>query len=1083
MNMIGFSQGRYRLLLAALLAIGLSAPIAANDAGSRTPRVDLGAISSAKQFDRFIVKYRAGSPEARSTAQLSKSLDLAAIRTREQIQKTASAGSAAAQSWLLDHLRRMSLGADVVKTTKKLDRMQAILLMRQIAANANVEYVEIDQTLHAVLTPNDTEYSNQWSVVDADAGIRADKAWDLGSGAGVVVAVIDTGITNHSDLNANVLPGYDFITDVASANDGNGRDADASDPGDSDGVDASSWHGTHVAGTIAAIANNAKGVAGVAFNAKVVPVRVLGIGGGAGSDIADAIIWASGGAVAGVPANANPAEVINLSLGGGGGCSTTYQNAINAAVGNGAVVVVAAGNESIDTANGSLASCNNVIVAGSNTSTSARSSFSNYGAKVDVSAPGSSIISTINTGVSSPAAEGYAYYSGTSMATPHVAAAAALVQARRVAQGFAPYAPADVETQLKKTAYPMKLGCVGVSGAGIIDARTLLDVSGNAFRLLANGVAAGSLSASTGDDLNFAMVALDGATGLNFASSGGSGNVDLYVRFGTPPTTAVYDCRSNAAGNVEGCNIASALSGTYYAMLHATSAFSAVSLTGSGSGNLKPLPDFNVNSSGLTANFTDTSTDPDGSVASRKWNFGDSTISTVANPTKNYAMAGAYMVQLSSTDNSGATRCTLREVAVNPLPVALSNGVTVTGLAAKIGGELRYTLAVPAGASGLSFITGSGSGDADLYVKFGSPPTLSSYDCASFSPTTAETCNIANAQVGTYYVLVHAFSDISGVTLRGSFNGGTGNVAPSANFTFSTNGLTANFTDTSTDSDGSIASRSWNFGDGGTSTATNPSKTYASAGTYTVQLTVTDNGGLTGTVSKSVTVSTAPAVSLSIADVSVTEGNSGTKLATFRVRLSAAAGVPVTYNIATANGTATAGSDYVAKSLSGQSIAAGSLTKTFTVTINGDTTIEANETFTVTVSNVIGASVSDGQAIGTITNEDCICLSIANVTIAEGNSGSKQAVFTVILSRAAAGNVSYNIATANSTALTTDNDYVASSLTGQSIPAGQLSKTFNVTINGDTKVETNERFKVNISNVVGATVSDAQALGTIANDD
>lgn len=170
--------------------------------------------------------------------------------------------------------------------------------------------------------------------------MRAPAAWDVSSGEGVVVAVLDTGYTDHPDLVGNVVPGYDFISyygqttdeglypDVAG--DGDGRDADAHDPGDwTDSsmnawcgrVSSSSWHGTHVAGTVAAVANNAQDIAGLAYGAKVQPVRVLGHCGGVTSDIADGIIWASGGHVEGVPDNENPAEVLNLSLGGAGSCA------------------------------------------------------------------------------------------------------------------------------------------------------------------------------------------------------------------------------------------------------------------------------------------------------------------------------------------------------------------------------------------------------------------------------------------------------------------------------------------------------------------------------------------------------------------------------------------------------------------------------------------------------------------------------------------------------------------------------------------------------------------------------------------
>jgi Zn-dependent metalloprotease/PKD repeat protein len=186
---------------------------------------------------------------------------------------------------------------------------------------------------------------------------------------------------------------------------------------------------------------------------------------------------------------------------------------------------------------------------------------------------------------------------------------------------------------------------------------------------------------------------------------------------------------------------------------------------------------------------------------------------------------------------------------------ALSNGVAVTGISAATGGYVKFTLAVPAGASNLKFVMSGGTGDADMYVKFGSAPTDTSYDCRPYVSGNAETCTIATAQAGTYYVNIKGYSAFSGVSLTGSYSTGSTNTAPVANFTYTTSGLTANFTDTSTDAQNNITSRSWNFGDGTTSTATNPSHTYTSAGTRTVTETVTDAGGLSSTKSVSVTVS------------------------------------------------------------------------------------------------------------------------------------------------------------------------------------------------------------------------------------
>ncbi len=225
--------------------------------------------------------------------------------------------------------------------------------------------------------------------------------------------------------------------------------------------------------------------------------------------------------------------------------------------------------------------------------------------------------------------------------------------------------------------------------------------------------------------------------------------------------------------------------------------------------------------------------------------------------------------------------------------------------------------------------------------------------------------------------------------------------------------------------------------------------------------------------------------SLSVADVSIIEGNSGSSLATFTVTLSQATSVDVTFNVFTSNNTAAAGSDYVALSLSGQSIAAGQTSKTFAVTINGDTTVEADESYFFNVSSVANATVARGQAIGTIVNDDSAVLptlSINDVTVTEGNSGTSLATFTVSLSSLSASAVSFDIATANGTAAA-GSDFVAIALTGQSIPAGQASKSFNITINGDTTVEPDETFSVNLSNPVNATISKAQGIGTILNDD
>ncbi len=225
---------------------------------------------------------------------------------------------------------------------------------------------------------------------------------------------------------------------------------------------------------------------------------------------------------------------------------------------------------------------------------------------------------------------------------------------------------------------------------------------------------------------------------------------------------------------------------------------------------------------------------------------------------------------------------------------------------------------------------------------------------------------------------------------------------------------------------------------------------------------------------------------LSINDVTVAEGNSGTVTAAFTVSLSAPAqGTDVTFDIATADGTATTvNSDYVAKSLTNQVIPAGQTTYTFSVTINGDTNVEPDETFFVNVSNLVGANGTDSQGQGTIQNDDVPSLSINDVPLNEGNSGTTTFSFTVSLSSPApAGGVTFDIATQDGTATVAENDYVAKSLTSQTIPAGQSTYVFDVAVNGDLNIESNETFFVNVTSISGATAGDTQGQGTIVNDD
>ena len=430
------------------------------------------------QTDRLIVKYRDAADNSkgpRVARAMSAARQALIDRAGQQHGATMRA------------LRATATGADVLQLNRRMGLDEARQLAAELMArDPDVEYAEPDRIMVPLATPNDPMYSQQWDLFEAAGGLRLPAAWDRSTGAGVNVAVIDTGYRPHADLAGQILPGYDFITSTTIANDGNGRDADASDPGDwtpagscSAGIPAadktSSWHGTHVAGTIAARTNNGVGVAGVAWNAKIVPARVLGRCGGYTSDIADAMVWASGGSVTGVPANANKARVLNLSLGGSGACDTTTQRAIDSARSRGAVVVVAAGNANVNAANASPANCAGVITVAAVGRSGGKASYSNYGAVVDLAAPGgdsgAGILSTLNAGTGAPASDNYAYYVGTSMATPHVAGVAALMLAVNPN-----LTPDEIETRLKSTARVFPAACSGC-GSGIVDAAAAVNAA------------------------------------------------------------------------------------------------------------------------------------------------------------------------------------------------------------------------------------------------------------------------------------------------------------------------------------------------------------------------------------------------------------------------------------------------------------------------------------------------------------------------------------------------------------------------------------------------------------------------------
>ena len=560
---LSFRWTLYRKGIAAacLIALGMAGASAQSDdrdGGMEPPRGDarIEVGDPTEPVTRFIVQYRDGSA-TRQPAILAAELDrVGAVLGRE-----------------VSHVRQLATGAELVEISgREVSGAKAVEVMEAFAKNADVVYIEPDAMMQPFqFTPNDTRYNEQWHYQNVTAGMRLPSAWSIATGSGVTVAILDTGRTPHPDLDGNTVAGYDFVSSATSARDGNGRDSNPNDEGDwvtagqcgTNPASNSSWHGTHVAGTVAAVTNNGTGVAGVAFGSRIQHIRVLAACGGSLSDIADGIIWASGGAVSGTTANATPSRVINMSLGGGGACGTTYQAAIDAAVARGTAVVVAAGNSNVDAVNARPANCNNVITVAASDRNGNRAFYSNFGTRIDVTAPGGDtrtaghgVLSTLNSGTTTQGSASYAFYQGTSMATPHVAGLAAMMISRNPS-----LTPAQIETLLKNNTRPLPGTCSGGCGAGLVDA---------------------------------------------------------------------------------------------------TATMQAVA----GPANQAPVANFSFTTSGLTATFTDGSSDPDGSIASRSWNFGDGTTSTAINPVKTYAAAGTYTVTLTVTDNQGATNSTSRSVTV-----------------------------------------------------------------------------------------------------------------------------------------------------------------------------------------------------------------------------------------------------------------------------------------------------------------------------------------------------------------------------------------------------------------------------------
>ncbi|AVY68337.1 S8 family peptidase [Xanthomonas translucens] len=609
------------------LAAALAAALAVGSAHAATPTIGLGGVhdavaqstQTANPGQRFIVKTVATGNQARRL--LDGTLSSAMSRSSLQQAKAASNDMPAQAAVSAKVLREMAVpGWHVVQTSRPLNESERDAFVAELKADPSVVSVQVDRLYQrldepsvalpraaatatgAATAPNDPAYAKlQWNFHDPVGGVNAEQAWTRSTGKGVVVAVVDTGVAkDNPDLAANVLPGYDMISDHRiSRRDKDGRAAGGFDLGDWVDVDyckplqggsgnpahASSWHGSHVSGTIAQVTNNNLATAGLAHDAKILPVRVLGACGGFSSDIADGMLWAAGLPVDGLPTNPNPAEVINMSLGSDGpvSCPQLYQDAIDKINAAGSIIVVAAGNSNADASTYTMASCNGVISVGATRINGGRASYSSYGTRVDIAAPGGGesvdgnpngyIFQVVNGSTQGPTGDWkIGGMAGTSMASPHVAAAVAMVQS--VVK--TPLTWSSMRDLLRASArpFPVAIPTSTPIGAGILDIDMLLQMATTPpcnpsdtscvppTKTLSNKSEMRGLGSQGGDGL-YSFQAEAGKP-VTFMTFGGTGNVALYAAAGKAPTSSSYDARSVRAGTTQTIRITPSSAGTYY---------------------------------------------------------------------------------------------------------------------------------------------------------------------------------------------------------------------------------------------------------------------------------------------------------------------------------------------------------------------------------------------------------------------------------------------------------------------------------------------------------------------------------------
>ena len=545
---------RIRSLTLLALAASAFATIAAAQEldGSRKPPSPLADFGSEP---RIIVRLRSEDTGALEFKPRN-TLESVASRSGVSAKRTAALGARL-------HVMEMDAAADEsIETT-----------LARLNADSAVEYAELDRRRYLHAVPDDLLYAQQWYLQApsvAPSAIDAEHAWDITTGSqGVVVAFLDTGVLyDHPDLQGagvggRLLPGYDFISSAATANDGDGRDADATDAGDwvtaqdqqTSGfagcqVTRSSWHGTRVAGIIGARSNNAAGIAGTTWQPWLLPVRVIGKCGGRDSDILAAMLWAAGVHIDGVPDNPYPAKVLNISFGAGGSCSQAYQDVIDDIAARGTVVIVSAGNEGGPVS--SPANCAGVAAVAGLRHAGTKVGYSSLGPEVALSAPAGncvntsgaclfSLVTATNLGTTTPTTHAYTdqfnYNVGTSFSVPIVAGITALMASvndnldsprliERLQEGATKPFPVSSDTSVPQCRVPLTPADVQNSecncttdtcGAGMANAAGALEA---ALRPVADVTVSGAFT--PGGSVELSGLASVGASGHSVVAYGWS---------------------------------------------------------------------------------------------------------------------------------------------------------------------------------------------------------------------------------------------------------------------------------------------------------------------------------------------------------------------------------------------------------------------------------------------------------------------------------------------------------------------------------------------------------------------------------